>query len=437
VRDRVPRAFHPDAVTFLTFYLVALFAIESRYVIGPLGGPGNPARLIGLVALGWWSYQQIQRPAPTGLGPQPVRRALLVLLFAFAASFVVAMSRPIHPDESSVALLGMVVLLSSIGVALLANDGIPTQARFDVLLGRVVFAASALGLLGVAQFITGDLLIRVVEIPFLRANPPLGDLLSRGGFSRPFGTALHPIEFGAVLAMVLPIAITRARLRPRGGALRAWFAVFAIGLGIVVSGSRSALLCTLAALAVLAVVWPLRTRVMSAVGVVAMLAVVAVTIPGMVGSLVKLFTRFGTDDSVASRTDSYPIVAQFFARDPLLGRGFSTFLPSYRILDNQYLGLLVEVGLVGVLAFLGVLAVAGWCGVSARRTTRDVYAREHGQALAASIAAAALGLAFYDGLNFPMATGMLFLLVGLAGCLLRLTRAAGVARTPEVRRGAV
>jgi hypothetical protein len=38
----------------------------------------------------------------------------------------------------------------------------------------------------------------------------------------------------------------------------------------------------------------------------------------------------------------------------------------------------------------------------------------------AAVLAAAAGLAFYDGFSFPTATGVLFVLMGLAGALRRL-----------------
>ena len=76
-----------DAVTFLTVYLVALFAIESRLVVGPLGGAGQPAGLLGLVGLGWWMYHHTQRSVSTRWQVQPVRLALVVFLLAVLASF--------------------------------------------------------------------------------------------------------------------------------------------------------------------------------------------------------------------------------------------------------------------------------------------------------------------------------------------------------------
>ncbi len=32
--------------------------------------------------------------------------------------------------------------------------------------------------------------------------------------------------------------------------------------------------------------------------------------------------------------------------------------PDYRIFDNQYIGLLIEIGIIGLVAFLGLIATA-------------------------------------------------------------------------------
>ena len=153
-----------------------------------------------------------------------------------------------------------------------------------------------------------------------------------------------------------------------------------------------------------------------------LMAFVVVTMPGMAGHLVRLFTGVGTDGSVASRTGSYTLVGEFFGRDPWVGRGFSTFLPSYRILDNEYLLLLVEAGLLGLGAFLVLLGTAVWCARAVRLMTGDPGAAERAQGLAAGLCAAAAGFATFDGLSFPMGTGMLFLVIGLAGAGYRLAR---------------
>jgi O-Antigen ligase len=425
-----------DAVTVLTIYLVLLFGIESRLGVPGLGGAGHPSLLLSAFGFAWWVYHHAQRPEPTGSGVQPVRIALLLMLASFAASLVAALSRPIAGQETSTVQLGMVTVIGWMGVGLLANDGVPTRARFEQLLRRLILLGACLATLGIAQFITDDTLVRFIKIPGLVANISLNDLGTRNGFVRPSGTALHPIEFGAVLTTVLPIAITWARHDTRFSAVVRWSPTFVMGLGIVVSISRSALVCGAVGLVVLASIWPARSRRVLAACVVFLFAFVAVTIPGMLGSLQGLFVGASDDDSVASRTGSYPIAEEFFGTSPFFGRGYSTFLPAYRIFDNQYLLLLIEVGAVGLLSFIGVLVTGAWCARRARQLAADDALREYAQSLVAAVCAGGVGLALFDGLSFIMSTGVLFLVVGLSGAVYRLVRDAVPSDEAE-RRGAL
>ena len=408
-----------DAGSILTVYLVLLFFVESRLGIPGLGGAGNPAVLLGCAGFGWWVFYHAQRPVRTGNGRQPLRFALLVLLVAFLLSYVAAMSRPISGIEAGTANLGLVGLVGLLGVALLLNDGVQTFDRFNRLIDRVVLFAAAVAVLGILQFLTNDPLLRSFQVPGLVPNAPLGGLTMRSGFSRPFGTALHPIEFGAVITTVLPLAITRARLRTRHRLVH-WLPVAFLGMAVLLSISRSAVVCGVCGLAVLAIGWDARARLALLGAIVAAVVVVAVTVPSMLGSLTALFVQSSDDGSVASRTGSYPMAWEFFSTSPVFGRGYSTFLPMYRIFDNQYLLLLVEVGLAGLVAVMTVLGTAIYCAAHAGRLSAEPSVRAWSRGLIAAIAAGALGLAFYDGFSFPMASGVLFVALGLAGALRRL-----------------
>ncbi len=421
------RAF--DAASLLLLYLLLVFAIESRLTLPGLGAVGQPALLVALVGLVWWVHHHLQRGAVSHPQPHPVRLALLVVLVAFLASYAAAMSRPITPNEFSTAQIGLVGLLGIVGVALLAHDGIPDLRRFDIVVRRLVLLTTLLAVLGIAQMVAGDPLIRRFTIPGLVQNVPLGGITSRSGFSRPFGTALHPLEFGAVLTMVLPIAITRARCSTRPLVLR-WSPVLLIALAVTFSISRSAVVCGLVGMLVLASGWTRRERQYLAAGLFGVLLLVAATVPGMLGSISGLFTSAGDDGSVASRTGSYPMALQLVTTAPLFGRGYSTFLPSYRIFDNQYLLLVVEVGAVGLLSVLALVAAGIWSARRVRSLSTDTTVTETAHALQASLAAGTLGLAFFDGFSFPMCTGVLFLLFGLTGALLRLTRESSLPTPP-------
>ena len=414
-----------DATSLLTLYVVALMAVPNRQVIGQLGGAGSPAGVVGLVCLMWWVGDQLRRPEPTGRGFQPVRAALLAFGFAVGASYVAATIRPIEAAELSTATLGLVLLAGWAGVALVANDGVASVARLLALVRRLVALGAGMAALGIVQFATGQALVDRVVIPGLTANQGVAGLTMREGFSRPAATASHPIEYGAVITMVLPLALALAMADRERSALRRWLPVALLLACLPLSISRSTLLGGAIGLAVVVATWRPAERRLTALGLSVAGVGVYVAIPGMLGSLLGLFTRIGTDSSALSRTGSYDIAADFIGRAPVFGRGFSTFLPEYRILDNQYLGLVVETGFVGLAAF-GALVVAGLVASRrARSTAPDLLTAQLATGLIGAVAAAATTLALFDGLSFSMTAGVLFLVLGLSGACRRLVLADG------------
>ena len=88
----------------------------------------------------------------------------------------------------------------------------------------------------------------------------------------------------------------------------------------------------------------------------------------------------------------------------------------YRILDNQYLGTLFQVGVVGLLSYLAIVV----CGMmTAHRVIRRDRLRAP-PALAAAAGCAAFGLlsATYDAAAFPQAVYSFLFTAGLAAVLL-------------------
>jgi O-antigen ligase len=99
-------------------------------------------------------------------------------------------------------------------------------------------------------------------------------------------------------------------------------------------------------------------------------------------------------------------------------------------LDNQYLLLLIECGIVGLSALLAVLVAAVLCARSARNSALSAADRAMGQSIIAAIIAGATLFAFFDALSFPKAGGTMFLVVGLAGGFWRFMETAGDFRNP-------
>lgn len=416
-----------DGVGLLSAYVLLLIAIPSRLVLAPLGGAGTPSLLLGCGCALWWVWHRLNRSEPEPAPPAPVRRTVLLFGAAVLASYVHAMARPIVSEEVGTADLGLVALLGWTGVALLAYDGIADRERLTTLLSRLAVAGGALALVGILQFATKESWVDRIDIPGLTANATLANVYDRDGFARPAGTAIHPIEFGVAVTMLLPFALHRAFHSTRLGAARRWWPLLALALAIPLSISRSALIGAVTVLAVMIPAWPPMRRRLALLFVAAISAVVFIGIPGMVGTLTGMFTGIGADSSARSRTDGYSVALEFVARGPVFGRGFSTFLPSYRILDNQYLLLLIEIGVVGLAAMLAMLGAAWTAARRARRASTIEADRHLAQAVAASVAAGAVSLALFDAFSFPMVAGLLFLAVGIAGAVGRIAWTEGVA----------
>jgi O-antigen ligase len=411
-----------DATSLLSLYVVLLIAIPSKLIFASLGGAGTPAQIVGVVAALWYSWHRLQRAREIETGPQPVRAAILLFAAAVLASYVAAMVRPIADSEISTADMGLISLIGWVGVVVVANDGIISLDRLYVLLRRLAAMGGALATLGIAQFVSGQLLVDKIQIPGLSASQTLSDVTARDGFNRPPGTAVHPIEFGVVLTMILPIALVCAMTMKNRAGVRRWYPVIAIAVAIPLSISRTAIIGTIICLSILLPTWSKAARRGTLAAVATLTAILFVAVPGFLGTFTGLFTGIGTDTSAASRTDAYAIAWDFIERSPIIGRGFSTFLPSYWILDNQYLGLIIEVGVVGLAAMLWLIASGVLAAARARAWTTDPVTRSAGQALAAAIVCGAVSTSLYDLLGFPMSAGLLFLVLGLSGALWRLTR---------------
>lgn len=425
-----------DGASVLTVYIVLLLAIPSPMVVPALGSAGAPSSLWAVGSFGLWLWFQVHRAHDDHEGQQPVRLAALIWLLVMLAVYVHAMARPISGDEISPADNGLLKLVGLCGVLLVANDGIPTLGRHRAVARRLVIGAGIVAALGLIQYATKQVLVDRFSIPGLASGNAAFSLAERSGLARPSGTSTHPIEYGVVLTMILPLAITFAMRAQR----HRWFfrcILLAMSFAIFLSISRSAMLCALVAVVVLGATWRWTERLIAFLLFVVLSAVVYVTIPGVLGTITRLFTGASEDPSIASRTGSYEIAFEFISNSPLLGRGFGTFLPKYWILDNGYLGLLIEGGVVGFAGLVAVIISAMFAARRARALATDPFDRDLAQALLAAVCAGACALAFFDTFGFPQSAGTFFLVLGLAGSMMRLTTLAAVDPGPDAKAVAI
>lgn len=410
-------------VGVLTVYLVLLVAVPSRLVFGTIGSTGTPAAVIGIAALCWWGAGRIFPSVGGATGTQPVRTALIGFATVVAASEIVASVRAMDAVEARAANAALFGLAAACGVALVVADGIDRMDRLQRLLERIVLAGGALAALGIVQFFTDFDLARYLWFPGTHVNGDLQLVQIRSGFNRVAGTAVHPIEFGVVLATIFPVALHQALYRGTASRLRRVTPLVLIAVALPMSLSRSAILGVAAAGLVMAAGWTWSRRLNAAVITVGFLGIMRALIPGLIGTLRNLFTGLQSDSSYVARTDHAREAWLHIGAAPWLGQGFGTFLPDrYVLLDNQYLGTLAETGIIGLCALVGVFAAGFLVADHAARTTLDPELQSLGRALSACAVVPLVTYITYDALSLPMAVGTTFMLLGCTGAFWRLVR---------------
>lgn len=417
------RAASLDAVSLLTIYLVLLIAVPSRLVFGAIGSTGTPAAVVGVVALVWWGASRIVPSIGGATGLQPVRTTVLAFCVAVALSEIAGAARAMDGVETRAANASLFGLAAAGGVAWLAADGIDRLARLLVLVDRIVIGGAALASLGIVQFFTGFDITKYLWFPGTHINGDLQLIQIRDGFNRVAGTAVHPIEFGVVLATIFPIAVHQAMHRGSDSRLRRVAPALLIAAALPMSLSRSAILGVIAAGLVLALGWTWPQRANAAVVTVGFLGVMRAVIPGLLGTLRNLFTNLQSDSSYVARTNHAQEAWNYIGAAPWIGRGFGTFLPErYVLLDNQYLGTLAETGIIGLVALVSVFCAAFVVAHHVSQTILDPELQSLGRALAASAVVPLVTYVTYDAFSLRMGVGITFLLLGCAGAFWRLTR---------------
>jgi O-antigen ligase len=328
---------------------------------------------------------------------------------------------------------GLSYFASFLVVALIVNNMIGTRRDLDVVLKTIVGCGAVLGLLTILESRTGitpfDSLGRV--FPILQFQGAITTLEARGGDFRALGSAQHPIALGALLALLLPVAIYVAR---RYGSRRWWLAAALLAIGVLTTVARTA---TLMLIVEVLVLLALKPRVMIRLWPWALpfLVVVHFVAPGTLGTLKTSFfpkgglvaeQKTGAGTYGSNRLADLGPALEEWRHHQYFGQGYGTRISDRTdpkvnspILDNQWLGWLLETGVVGVAALLWLVLRATYrFGRAGRRDPTD-----HGwllASLAASVLAFAIGMLTYDAFAFTQTVIMLFILLGIGSAALRL-----------------
>ncbi|WP_245782960.1 MULTISPECIES: O-antigen ligase family protein [Amycolatopsis] len=416
-----------DGATLACWYVAVALIVPARLVISGISMSITPATVFGLGLGLLWFCGQLTTTLGTAKGRNAARTVLFVFIVTQLATYGYATRNYLPPDELDSADRTLVTILAVVVAGLAICDGVRTLARIELVLKCIVVTTTVVAVIGILQFLADFDLTRYLVLPGLHPVTADGFILERAAFRRPAATTGHPIEFGVVCAVAMPLAAHyafTARDRGERAARRWWLCLAIVAVGAMVSLSRSAMLGLALAALVLLIGWPGRRRIQAVLVGAAFMVLMRFLIPGLLGTLYGLFADIGNDTSISGRTQDYATTSVVIAQHPWLGRGLGTYLPSkYGPLDNQYLGTLVQNGFIGLFALIALFVVGAYAALRARSLSRNVHVRDLALTLVASLSVLALGAATFDLLAFSMATTLAFVLVGLSGALLRAVRA--------------
>jgi len=396
-------------------WLIPFDAIDLPF---QLPADAKPDRiLLGGIFLIWLASLAAGGTSSPTLRSAPVVLGVMLFFAVAALSLFVNLQQLVNLDETAaavkkVALLGSYVLFFLV----VATSVRPTEARRFVYLVCGLAAITALGTIyeyrsdsNPFYSISADLAPPGVDV---EAAPSGQDTSDRERVRGPTG---HGLAVSTMFALVVPFALLAFTGTRDVRAKVMWLALTGLLLaGSLATTRKSSVVVPLASLAILLFYAPARfVRLLPVLAV--LVALVPLISPGALDRVTSQFNdNIGESSSVRARTEDYDALQTDLVTNPVLGRGFGTYDPiRFRILDNQYLGLAVETGFVGVTAYLIMIGLL-------LATTHPVIRRGPPDAawVSLGIAAGAVGFAIatvlFDVLGFPHAPYLFLFLAGLA-----------------------
>jgi hypothetical protein len=412
--------------------LVILLIPIRRYTLpGSLPFELEPYRVLVIALVCFWFVALLVDPAVrvrrTGLEPP--------LLLILAATFGSLVANPDRVTQlSSFVEKKLMFFLSFILVLYVVASVVRRLDDVDFLAKTLVLGGAAVGLAAMVEARTGANVFNHLGRVFPVLQP--GSLFAPEAFQkfgaaklRVFGSAEHPIALSAAFVLLTPLGVYLAR-RYRQKRWGACVVLLVTGCAATVSRTGIVMLVVVG----LVFLWlrPRETRRLWPLLIPALL-LVKLALPGTLGAIKQSFQPPGgllaeqssmPGESGSGRiADLGPALAEW-KQQPLVGQGFGTRVVDpgagslrVHILDNQWLGTLLEVGVVGFFGWLWFFArVIRRLGAEAKEDDSDrgwLLA-----SLAAGVAAYAVGMVTFDAFSFVQVTFLLFILVGLGSALL-------------------
>jgi hypothetical protein len=323
-----------------------------------------------------------------------------------------------HTMELNLSLKKLPLLVSYVFVFLIVSTAIrPTEVQAFLKLTLGLSLIVGLGIIweyrfktNVFTFFAQKALAGPIQLETAGDGPAI-DSLGRRGIVGPTAVGLEAVT---VLSLALPIVIVG--LMSSRGRQRLLYALAACVLvaATMATGRKSALLAPVSVVLTLAYFRRRELLSLAPVGLVVAVAVGTLS-SGAIHSLLDQFLRSDRSSvaTTSDRTADYDAIRPDVWTHILFGRGYGSYdHNTYRILDSEILGRLVETGVVGLLAFLMIGISVVLCGrrVIAQRTSPYANSALIGAAAAVCFITAAT---LYDVTAFAHSTYLFLSIAGL------------------------
>jgi O-Antigen ligase len=395
--------------------MLFLFPFDSTTIVS--AKPDRPL-LIGIAALWLLSLAVIGGKRRPRLHGTVLHAALLFMVLAAVLSvFLNAETLRLH-GELGLGMKKLLVLIFFVSVFAIAASSLrPREARNFIPLIVGLGCLAALG--SIWEYRTGF-------NPFYE----WGGKLFPGGLDLPsiatekdstgripvLGPTIHPLAAAQLVAMVVPFAIVGGMYaETRQRRIFYFLATLILLAGVFATQRKTGPLVLAAGILTLVAYKPREMLRMAPAGVVLLLAIPLVA-PSALGSVRDQLKPSAATSTLSTRdrTSDYEAIGPDVLNHPVIGRGWQTYDPErYRVLDNQYLSILIGNGWLGVGAFMLVLLAAFAVCTRAIRT-EDPARAPPALATAGAVAMMAVASATFDTIAFSVVPYTLCLFLGLA-----------------------
>lgn len=390
----------------IAFFLTMLFLFPFDSTDLPISLPLDATLdrpVLGLI-VGIWIVSASSLLGVRRLGMGPVHWAFII--FALLAVLSVLLNYPTLERLGQVSVpVKKLALLFSYGVlfSVVASSLRPTEVRR--LIVYMVWLASITAIGVIVEYRTGFNAFYSWGEKLLPGVTPPADLGTYDSIGRKtvVGPTIHPLAAAMMLSLVLPFAVMGLMRTPDRRAK----VLYAVGAALMIGGAaatqrKTAFIVPVVCLVVLTAYRPKMMLKRLPLG--AVLAVgIATVAPGALAGIVDQLKPGQVTGVMTTqdRVSDYDAIRPEVINHPVLGRGYDSYdQKRYRILDNQYLTLVVNVGFLGVLGYLGIMLSAF---LLAHRCARsyDPDRMWFGPAAASAIIGLTIGSALLDTLALP------------------------------------